>query len=97
VWRLSKAGGRYNGSSAPTANFTAQHGSRGAMLTAKLESKRWTDEHTWDDDLQAQHKVAFTPEDASRAIRAAMGRGWKPKEKGSTFDLKGVDFTDYRC
>jgi hypothetical protein len=67
------------------------------MLTAKLESKLWTDEHEWNIDVAPEHKISFVPEDARKAIREAMTRGWKPKEKGRTFVLRGVDFTEYRC
>jgi len=67
------------------------------MLTAKLESKHWTEEHEWNLDVAPAHKVSFTPKDASTAIRAAMGRGWKPLDKGAIFKLEGVEFTDYRC
>jgi len=97
VWRITKAKGRMNGSCGPTANFTAQHGSRGSMLLAKLQSKNWTEEHDWNYDVAELHKAAFTPQDASTAIRAAMGWGWKPQDKGKPFNLKGVDFTDYCC
>jgi hypothetical protein len=67
------------------------------MLLAKLQSKNWTEEHDWNYDVAGMHKAAFTPQDASTAIRAAMGRGWKPQDKGKPFNLKGVDFTDYCC
>jgi len=97
VWRISKARGRLTNSSAKTANFTAQHGSRGSMLTAKLTSKLWTEEHEWNLDCAPWHKAAFTPDDARSAILAAQQRGWKPRDKGTTFRLEGVEFADYRC
>lgn len=97
VWRLSKAQGRLVGTSAKTANFTAQHGSRASLLTAKLISLRWTPEHDYDLDTAPLHKPSFTPKDAAEAIRAAIKQGWDPKKKGAAFELAGCTFEDYRC
>lgn len=97
VWKISKAEGQLTGTSGKTARFTAQHGSRASMLLAKLTSRKWTKEHEWNLDSAPRHKVAFTPEDAANAIRAAINRGWVPKAKGAPFTLEGCTFTDYLC
>jgi hypothetical protein len=91
VWVLSRP--RNHGL---TANFTAQHGSRGSVLTAKLRSKLWTPEMLHDDYAREGHKPSFTPADAKKAIEDAIARGWKPQEKGKIYELIDWSGIDYR-
>lgn len=91
VWVISKP--KNHGQ---TANFTAQHGSRGSLLTAKLTSKLWTREMLFDDYAREGHKPSFTPADAKQAIEDAIARGWKPKDKGKPFELIDWSGIDYR-
>lgn len=98
AWRLSAAKGRYLGTSAKTASFTAQSAeAHGALLRVALVSKKWTPEMDWDDDRTIGHKVSFTPKDAEKAIEEARKAGWDPTKKGAEFKLPaGIEFEDYR-
>ena len=100
TWRLSDRGGRVQGTSGKEATFTAQYAiAHGALLRVRLYSRKWTERHDTDDDLQAEHRCAFTPSEAAKLIEHAIALGWPYKGKGAEFRVVGdrsdQSLTDY--